>query len=126
MNLNLGMWGGYASNASIPFPQTDVALDTNIESNEFWPFDESGAITITGGTYSLDGAAHTADAGSFTAGESVILINPSSASNSIKTDTVVTINGTEYTFSATTVAELPSIADRYTSTDHYTNTGNYI
>lgn len=126
MFLNMGMMYSGSALATTPGSIYGVAVSTDIPSREFWPTDESGAITIVDGTYSLAGAAHTAEAGTFTAGESVVLINPSSESNSTQTDTVVTINGTEYTFSATTVAELPSIADRYTNTDHYTNTGHYL
>ncbi len=88
----------------LPLPANNVAISTETTSNEFWPVD-SGATTITGGTYSIDGAAHTADAGTRPADSSVELRGPSSDEYGTAVNVVLTIDGIDYTFVITTIAE---------------------
>lgn len=62
------------------------------------------AITVTGGTYSKNGAAFTSGAGTVASGDQVRAQHTSSASNSTAVNTVVTIGGVSDTFTSTTAA----------------------
>lgn len=85
-------------------------ISTGVFSRMFFPVDASGPISITNGTYSLDGAPHTAAAGNFVAGNSLILygMSPDEYSTHETPSTeevVVNVNGTLYTFTITAIIE---------------------
>jgi hypothetical protein len=97
---------------TIPAPftftdQTNVGLSQTITSN---PITVSGitcasAISITGGTYSIDGGAYTSVSGTVTNGQTVTVRQTSSGSSSTTTDATLTIGGVSDTFSVTTTTE---------------------
>ena len=64
--------------------------------------DAASAITVTGGTYSINGGAFTADPGTVVNGDSVRARHTSSGSASTATNTAVTIGGVSDTFTSTT------------------------
>lgn len=59
-------------------------------------------ITVSGGEYSINGAAFTADPGTVVNGDIVRARHTSSGSASTTVDTVITIGGVSDTFSSTT------------------------
>lgn len=63
------------------------------------------AISITGGTYSKNGGAFTADAGTVASGDTVAVKATSSASFETAVDVVLDIGGVTDTYSVTTEAE---------------------
>lgn len=87
--------------------QSGVAVDTEISSAAITVagIDAAAAITVTGGTYSINGGAFTADAGTVDNGDEVRARHTSSASYLTATDTVVTIGGVSDTFTSTTRAD---------------------
>jgi hypothetical protein len=84
----------------------NVATSTEITSDPvtITGIDAAAAITVTGGTYSINGAAFTSDAGTVVNGDQVRARHTSSASNSTATNTAVTIGGVSDTFTSTTAA----------------------
>jgi len=66
------------------------------------------AISITGGTYSINGGAYTSSAGTTNAGDVITVKQTSSGSNSTLTNAVLTIGSTSGTFSVTTQASTPA------------------
>jgi hypothetical protein len=62
------------------------------------------AVTITGGTYSKNGAAYTSDAGTAVNGDTFAVRHTSSASYSTAVNTVLTIGTGSSTFTSTTLA----------------------
>lgn len=85
-------------------------ISTGVFSRMFFPDDASGPITIVNGTYSLQGSPHTSDAGDFIAGNSLILYGMSPEEYSTPgvpsiEEVVVTVNGTDYTFTITAIIE---------------------
>lgn len=62
-------------------------------------------ITVAGGTYSINGGAFTASAGTVVNGDSVRARHTSSASYLTATNTTVTIGGVADTFTSTTLAD---------------------
>lgn len=87
-------------------PQLDVAPGTVVTSN---PIVVSGintaaAVSVTGGTYSINGGAYTAAAGSVHSGDTVTLRQTSSAAFSSTTIATLTIGGMGANFQATTQA----------------------
>jgi len=86
--------------------QTDVALSTVITSNTITitGINSPAAISITGGTYSINGGAFTSTAGTISNGQTVAVQHTSSASNSTVTTTTLTIGGVSGSFTSTTVA----------------------
>lgn len=86
--------------------QTGVALSTVITSA---PIVVSGinapsAISITGGTYSINGAAYVSTAGTVNNGDSITVRHTSSGSLATQINTVLTIGGIVDTFSSVTIA----------------------
>ena len=86
--------------------QTGVALSTVITSNVITVagINSPAPISITGGTYSINGGAYTAIAGTVTNGQTVTVRHTSSAANSTVTTTTLTIGGVSASFTSTTVA----------------------
>jgi hypothetical protein len=85
--------------------QTDVALNTVIESNTITVsgINAAAAISVTGGEYSVNGGAYTASSGSVNSGDMVKVHHTSSASNSTSVNTTLTIGGVSDTFTSTTM-----------------------
>jgi hypothetical protein len=87
--------------------KTGVALNTSVTSN---PITVSGItaavpVSITGGTYSINGGLYTNAEGNVYNGDSVTVQQTSSESYSTKTDVTLNIGGVTDTFSVTTKAE---------------------
>jgi hypothetical protein len=86
-------------------PQSGVALSTPVTSDPITVAGISSAapVTITGGTYSIDGGTFTSAAGTVTNGQAVSVRHTSSAVPSTATNTTLTIGGVSATFTSTTV-----------------------
>lgn len=67
--------------------------------------DAASAITVTGGTYSINGGAFTSDAGTVNNNDTVRARGTSSGSYSTAVNVAVTIGGVSDTFTITTQAE---------------------
>ncbi len=80
-------------------PTTTVRTSNAITVNGI---DAAANISVTGGTYSINGAAFTGSAGTVVNGDSVRVQHTSSGSASTTVDTVLTIGGVSDTFSSTT------------------------
>jgi hypothetical protein len=87
--------------------QSGVALSSTITSAPITVagIDAAAAITVTGGTYSINGGAFTADAGTVAVGDEVRARHTSSASYSTGTNTVITIGGVSDTFTSITLPD---------------------
>jgi hypothetical protein len=86
-------------------PVTQAPLSSAITSNSvvIKGITVSVPVSITGGSYSINGAAFTTAAGSITNGQSIALRVQSSSSPSTTTSATVFIGGASGTFSVTTV-----------------------
>jgi hypothetical protein len=100
-----------ASNDSTPDQftfnaQTGVALSTVITSNTIMVSGITSAadISITGGTYSINGGSYTSASGTVSNGNTVTVQLTSSGSYSTTTNATLTIGGISDTFSVTTLA----------------------
>ena len=92
--------------------QTGVALNTAIDSD---PITVSGinapaTISITDGTYSINGGAFTSSAGTVNNTNTVTVRQTSSASYSATTNATLTIGGVRGAFSLTTIVGIPPTA----------------
>jgi hypothetical protein len=87
--------------------QIDVAVSATITSVAITVtgIDAASAITVSGGTYSINGGAFTADAGTVDNGDEVQARHTSSASYVTATNTTVTIGGVSDIFTSTTRVE---------------------
>lgn len=94
--------------------QTGAALSATITSAAITVtgIDASADITITGGTYSINGAAFTSNAGTVSNGDTVRARHTSSGSYSTAVNTAVTIGGVSDTFTSTTRSEAARTAMR--------------
>lgn len=92
--------------------QSGVALSSTITSAPITVTgtDAAADITVTGGTYSINGGAFTAVAGTVDVGDEVRARHTSSASYLTATNTVVTIGGVSDTFTSQTQPD-PSASD---------------
>jgi hypothetical protein len=86
--------------------QTNVARSSTITSNSISVsgINTAASISVTGGTYSINGGAFTSAAGNVNNGDTVQAQHTSSASFSTNTDTTVSIGGVSDTFTSTTLA----------------------
>lgn len=86
--------------------QTGVALNAVATSNALTitGIDAPAAISISGGSYSINGNTFTTAAGTINNGNSVAVRLTASASNSTVSNAILTIGGVSDTFSVTTVA----------------------
>lgn len=86
--------------------QTGVALSTAITSNAITisGINAAAAISITGGSYSINGGAFTNSTGTVSNGASVQVKVTSSTAYSTATQATLTIGGVSDTFSVTTLA----------------------
>lgn len=98
--------------------QTNVALSTAFSSNTITVsgITAATAISITGGTYSVNGGAYTDIAGTVNNGNTVTVKVTSSANYSTTTHATLTIGGISDTFSVTTAAG-DSTPDQFTFKD---------
>lgn len=92
-------------------PQNNVALIKTITSetvtisgNSF-----SAAISVSNGSYSIDGGPYTNAAGTINSGQTVTVQHTSASTTSTRTDTILTIGNKSATFSSTTKATSISI-----------------
>ena len=88
-------------------PQTNVALNTPIDSNSITvsgSTNPSEPISIVGGTYSVDGGAFTSDPGSVVNGDTIIVEQTSSMNFSTTTTATLTIDSMNANFDVTTLA----------------------
>jgi hypothetical protein len=87
--------------------QTAVDVSTEITSAAITVtgIDAAADITVSGGTYSINGGAFTADAGTVSLGDEVRARHTSSASYVTATNTTVTIGGVSDIFTSTTRVE---------------------
>ena len=85
--------------------QTGAALSTVITSNAITVSGIGSAttISITGGTYSINGGEYTSESGTVNNGDTVTVQQTSSANYSTQTDVTLTIGGVSDTFSVTTL-----------------------
>jgi hypothetical protein len=106
--------------------QTGVALSSERTSNSITVngINSAAAISITGGTYSIEGGAFTAAAGTVTNGQSVQVRQTSSPNFSTTTDAVLTIGGVNDTFSVTTIDD--TVPDAFNFTDQTNLTLNTL
>ncbi len=88
-------------------PQTDVAVDMQIESEAVTikGIDAAAPISVEGGEYSINGGAYGAAAGTINADQSVKLRVKSSTMFSTAAMATLTVGGVSAPFSVTTVAE---------------------
>lgn len=95
--------------------QSGVALSSTITSAAITiaGIDAASVITVSGGTYSINGGAFTASAGTVINGDQVQARHTSSASYLTATNTVVTIGGGSDTFTSTTRSD-PALAGGWT------------
>jgi hypothetical protein len=86
--------------------QTGVALNSVATSNTITlaGINSASAISIAGGTYSVNGGAYTSVAGSVSNGDTVTLRQTSSGSYATLTTATLTIGGVSGAFSVTTLA----------------------
>ncbi len=85
--------------------QNNVAISTAITSNTIIVSGINAAanISVTGGTYSINGGAFTAIAGTVNNGDTVAVRHTSAATKRTDTDTTLTIGGISDTFTSTTL-----------------------
>ena len=129
--------GGIVPSDDIPdaFTFTDVTgatVSTQYTSNTITVtgIDTASAISITGGTYSINGGGYTASAGSVVNGDQVSVRTTSSGSFSTAVNAALTIGGVSDTYTVTTTAadDVPSaftftdITNASTSTQYTSNT----
>lgn len=95
--------------------QSGVALSDTITSAPITVtgIDAAADIEITGGTYSINGGAFTADPGTVDNGDEVEARHTSSASYLTATNTVVTIGGVSDTFTSITEGDPSNAAYIY-------------
>ena len=86
--------------------QTDVGLSSILESNSISVsgINSPSAISVSGGSYSVNGSSHTSNAGAVSAGDQVRVSHTSSAAYGTSTTTTLTIGGVSAQFSSTTEA----------------------
>ena len=86
--------------------QTDVALNTSIESSPVTVagINADAAISVSGGEYSIDGGIFTASAGTISNGQQVVVNQISSAAEAVTSNAILNIGGVSDTFSVTTFA----------------------
>ena len=84
--------------------QTEIALSTEVTSAAITVsgIDAETAISVTGGTYSINDGAYTSSAGTVTDGQTVTVRHTSSSNNATAVNTELTIGGVTDTFTSTT------------------------
>ncbi len=90
-------------------PQNGVAVGTVLTSNTITPagYNAAAAISVSGGSYSINGGAFVTAVGVISPGQSVTLRLTSAPGNGIQSCANLNIGGVTGSFCATTVAGLP-------------------
>ena len=103
--------------------RTNVALSTEYKSNAITVsgIDTATLISVTGGTYSVNGAAFTSASGTVNLGNTVKVRKVSAASYSTTENATLTIGGVSDTFSVTTLIDP---ADTTPDPFHFTDRTN--
>lgn len=106
LNLLEGDTEDTTPNAFTFSDQADVSLSTVIVSNAIAVagIEAAAAISVSGGEYSVNGAAFTSASGTVNDGDSVRVRHTSSSANSTAVNTILTIGGVSDTFTSTTLA----------------------
>ena len=100
--------------------QTDAVLSTVITSNTITVtgITSTSPISITGGTYSINGGPYTSASGTVSNSDTVTVQLTSSGNYSSTTNATLTISGISDTFSVTTQSAPPDMTpDQFTFTD---------
>ncbi len=99
---------------------TGAALSTQYTSNAITVagINTASAISITGGTYSINGGGYTGTSGTVVNGDTVSVRVTSSGSYSTAVDVVLTIGGVSDTYTVTTAAE-DGTPDSFTFTAYW-------
>jgi hypothetical protein len=86
--------------------QTNLPLNTPVMSNSISiiGINAATAITVSGGSYSINGGAFVTKAGTVTNGNTVTVKMTSATTNGTTKNTTLTVGGISDTFSATTIA----------------------
>jgi hypothetical protein len=110
--LGFSASGGSSDTTPDQFTFTDVSnqpINTVITSDPvtITGIDAASAITVSGGTYSINGGAYTASAGTAVLNDVVRARHTSSASELTVVSTIVTIGGVSDTFSSRTLSTTP-------------------
>lgn len=110
-NAHAAKMGGGMKNDTTPnqftfTDQTDVALGAVITSNTITVsgINASTSISITGGSFSVNGGAYRTSSTTLSNGATVSVRQTSSSANSTTTNAILTIGGVSDTFSVTTLA----------------------
>ena len=115
--------------------QTDVALNTAVTSNAatITGIDAPAPVSVSVGSYSINGGAFTSAAGSINNGDSVRVRLTSSAQYSMQTAVTLTIGGVQGAFQVTTLAdaggfllEPASGGDPNFTSTHFSGSGNCL
>lgn len=112
-----------AGNSNVyPFTFVDLTgqpLSTTVMSNMILIGGNNigSAITITGGQYQINGGIWTSLPGTVYNGDSVVVRQTTSASNSTTTSAVLTISGYSDSFDATTLPLAPAVPIRFINTE---------
>ncbi|MGB5217861.1 MAG: CFI-box-CTERM domain-containing protein [Smithella sp.] len=104
LNCNM-LFADSTPEAFIFTDQTGVAMSTTVTSNTITVtgIDTAAPVSITGGTYAINGGNYTSASGTVNDGDTVNVRQTSSENYATKTDTTLTIGGVSDTFSVTTV-----------------------
>jgi hypothetical protein len=118
----VGGGGGGTDTTPDAFAFSDVTgatLSTQYTSNTITVsgINAAAAISITGGTYSVNGGGYTSGSGTVNNGDTVSVRVTSSGSNSTAVNATLDIGGVTDTYSVTTVAAGDSTPDAFTFTD---------
>lgn len=112
--------------------QTNVAINTVITSNSFTVtgINNDTAISVTGGSYNINGGAYQTTPSTVAGGEIITVRHTSSSSYSTATNTTLTIGGVSDTFTSTTeIAPIVALSTAYwvggSGTWSATNTANW-
>ncbi|WP_051299931.1 autotransporter outer membrane beta-barrel domain-containing protein [Methylobacter luteus] len=115
--------------------QTGVALNTAVASNAatITGINAPASVTVSGGSYSINGGAFTSAAGSLNNGDSVRVQLTSSSQYSTQTTATLTIGGVQGVFQVTTLAdaggfllEPASGGDPNFTSTHFSGSGNCL
>ncbi|GAB1268836.1 hypothetical protein NBRC116493_20890 [Aurantivibrio infirmus] len=110
--------------------QSNIALSTLTESNTLviTGLEADANLSITGGEYSINGAAYTSAAGTIADGQNIKVRQTSSNLANTTTDTVLTIGGVSDTFSVATVVDnaAPTATILFPSTQSISDGANVI
>lgn len=125
INCNM-LFADSTPEAFIFIDQTHVARSTPVTSNTITVtgIDTAVPVSITGGTYAINGGDYTSASGTVNDGDTVSVRQTSSEKHATQTDATLTIGGVSDTFSVTTV--MFSFTDQTNAELNTTVTSNAI